>query len=288
MRTEPVPPRGARRAPVTFSFDVEPHRPDPDDDTSYPVVTRRVYEWLAERGIRGTIFIVGTTAVANPELVTEARDAGHEVGLHSWDHTPLTELSRERFVDETRRGKDLLEDLLGEPIVGYRAPTFSLVKETVWVTDVLPELGFTYSSSVLPARSPLHGFPGLPREPFTWPSGLVELPCPIARFGPVAAPYMGGVYLRVLPWPLVRLTWRLNGGGPVPLTYCHPYDFDTEEPFWVVPGTGRLGSRLLWVGRRTMFDKLERLFADGAGPPLRELLHTADPVGAHLIPGVPQ
>ncbi|MCB1006728.1 MAG: polysaccharide deacetylase family protein [Acidimicrobiales bacterium] len=287
MPTEHDGRPAAVRAPVTFSFDVEPHRPDPADDTSYPVVTRRVYEWLAERGIRGTVFVVGTTALANPALVTEAVAAGHEVGLHSWDHTPLTELSPERFTDETRRGKALLEDLVGEAIVGYRAPTFSLVRRNVWVTDVLAELGFTYSSSVLPARSPLHGFPGLPREPFTWPSGLVELPCPIARLGPLAMPFLGGVYLRVLPWPLVSLTWRVNGGGPAPLTYCHPYDFDTDEPFWVVPGTGRLGSRLLWIGRGRMFAKLERLFAHGAGPPLRELLHTADPVGAHAIPGVP-
>ncbi len=247
-------------------------------------MTRRVYEWLAQRGIRGTIFVVGTIAVANPDLVTEAVAAGHEVGLHSWDHTPLTELDPNRFTEETRRGKDLLEDLTGGPIVGYRAPTFSLVRETAWVTDILTELGFTYSSSVLPARSPLHGFPGLPREPFTWPSGLVELPCPIAKLGPLAAPYMGGVYLRVLPWPLVRLTWRLNGGGPAPLTYCHPYDFDPGERFWWVPDAGRMAP-LLWIGRRTMFDKLEHLFASGAGPPLRDLLDTADPVGAHALPG---
>ena len=274
-----------RRAPVTFTFDVEPHQPDPRDDRSYPEVTRRVLAWLAARDIRGTVFVVGTAAADHPGLVTESVAHGHEVGLHSWDHTPLTELSPARFRDETRRGKDLLEDLVGEPVIGYRAPTFSLVRETVWATDILADLGFTYSSSVLPARSPLHGFPGLPREPFTWPSGLIELPCPIARLGPLAAPYMGGVYLRVLPWSLVNLTWRVDGGGPAPLTYCHPYDFDTEEPFWVVPGTGRLGSRLLWIGRGTMFDKLARLFADGAGPPLRELLHTAAPVGADAIPG---
>ena len=286
MPTDDNGSRGGGRAPVTFSLDIEPHRPDPDEDTSYPVVTRRVYEWLAERGIRGTIFFVATTAIAHPDLVTEAFAAGHEVGLHSWDHTPLTELSRDRFTDETRRGKALLEELTGAPVVGYRAPTFSLVRETAWTTDVLHELGFTYSSSVLPARSPLHGYPGLPRDPFTWPSGLVELPCPIASLGPVAAPYMGGVYLRALPWPVVRWTWRRNGGGPAPLTYCHPYDFDTDEPYWVVPGAGRFGSRLLWIGRATMFDKLEKLFAGGAGPPLCELLHTADPAGAHVLPGV--
>ena len=273
------------RAPVTFTLDIEPHQPNPADDTRYPDVSRRVLAWLAERGIHGTVFVVGTAAEAHPDLVTEAVALGHEVGLHSWDHTPLTELSPDRFREETQRGKDLLEHLVGDPIVGYRAPTFSLVRETMWITDILAEQGFTYSSSVLPARSPLHGFPGLPREPFTWPSGLVELPCPIARLGPLAAPYMGGVYLRVLPWAMVDLTWRLNGGGPAPLTYCHPYDFDTDEPFWVVPPMGRLGSRLLWIGRRAMFDKLAHLFADGAGPPLRDLLHTADPVGAHALPG---
>ena len=270
--------------PVTFTLDVEAHSEDPRGDENYPVVSRRILEWLAERDIRGTVFIVGEAAEAHPDLVTQAAALGHEVGLHSWDHAPLTTLTPEQFRQDTVRGKDLLEDLLGEPIVGYRAPTFSLVQETMWTTDVLAELGFTYSSSVLPARNPLFGFPGLPRDPFTWPSGLIELPCPLAKVGPVAMPYMGGVYLRVLPWPMVALARRVYGGGPAPLTYCHPYDFDPDEPYFVVPGTGRVLSRLLWVGRKGMYRKVEKLLADGVGPPLRERLHTATAVGAVPIP----
>ena len=96
----------------------------------------------------------------------------------------------------------------------------------------------------------------------------------IARLGPVAAPYMGGVYLRALPWPLVQLTWRLNGGGPAPLTYCHPYDFDTEERYWPVPDAGRLAP-LLWVGRRRALAKMDRLLASGAGLPLRDRIADA-------------
>src|SRR5690606_2709602 len=156
--------------------------------------------------------------------------------------------------------------------VGYRAPTFSLVPETVWATDVLKDLGFTYSSSILPGWSPLFGFPGLPREPFTWPSGLAELPAPILKVGPLGLPVVGGTYLRVLPWPVGRLGLRRRPLGPGPCTSCHPYDADRGEPYWVVPGTGPILSPLLWCGRKRILRRVERLLAGGVAPPLRDRL----------------
>ena len=134
------------------------------------------------------------------------------------------------------------------------------------------ELGFTYSSSILPGWNPLFGFPGLPRRPFTWPSGLAELPAPIVRVGPLALPVLGGTYLRVLPWPVVRAGLQDERLGPVPFTYCHPYDADPGEPYWVVPGTGRLLSPLLWYGRKRMLRRVGRLMEAGVGAPLRDRL----------------
>ena len=107
---------------------------------------------------------------------------------------------------------------------------------------MLGEVGFTYSSSVLPARNPLFGDPSLPATPFRWPNGLVELPCPVVRVGGVGLPYLGGVYLRALPEPASsRRPAAASGTGQVLWIYCHPYDFDPGEPFWVVPEAGRLG-----------------------------------------------
>ncbi len=258
--------------PFTFTFDVEDHRPDDSAELRLLDATHRVLDFCAERGVVGSVFVVGEVVRDHPALVKEIADQGHELGLHGWRHTPITELAPEVFREETTRGKELLSELTGQDVVGFRAPTFSLVPETVWATEVLVELGFTYSSSILPAWSPLFGFPGLPRRPFTWPSGLAELPAPILKVGPLGLPVVGGTYLRVLPWPIIRLGLRDKPLGAVPFTYCHPYDADPGEPYWVVPGTGRLLSPLLWYGRKRLLRRVDRMLGGGVGPPLRERL----------------
>jgi polysaccharide deacetylase family protein (PEP-CTERM system associated) len=258
--------------PFTFTFDVEDHRPDERAELRLLDATHRVLDFCAERGVVGSVFVVGEVVRDHPDLVREIAAQGHELGLHGWRHTPITELSRATFTEETARGRALLAEVSGQEVVGFRAPTFSLTHDTVWATEVLVELGFTYSSSILPAWNPLFGFPGLPRAPFTWPSGLRELPAPIVKAGPLGLPVIGGTYLRVLPWPLVRLGLRPRPLGPVPFTYCHPYDVDPGEAYWVVPGTGRLLSPLLWYGRRRMLQRIGRLLDEGVGPPLRDRL----------------
>jgi polysaccharide deacetylase family protein (PEP-CTERM system associated) len=259
---------------TTFTLDLEDHRPDTSTPLRYPDVTRRLLDWLDERHVTGTVFVVGEVAEARPDLVREVAGRGHELALHAWRHVPLTEVARDRFAAETRKGKELVEDLTGRAVVGFRAPTFSLVPESYWAVEVLGELGFTYSSSILAAPNPLFGWPGAPAVPFTWPGGLAELPAPLAGAGPFRLPFLGGTYLRLLPWPAVAAARRLLGAGPVPWTYTHPYDFDPDEPYWSVPDAGRL-ARLLWVGRRGLFTKLDRLLSPASGPPLGERLDAA-------------
>jgi peptidoglycan-N-acetylglucosamine deacetylase len=163
-------------APITFTLDLEDHRPHPAVEARYPAVTREILAALDERGITGTFFIVGEIAEAEPDLVREIAAAGHELGLHGWRHQVLTTMTPAVLADHVRQGKALLEELGQREVVGFRAPTFSLVAATVWATDVLLEAGYRYSSSVLPGPSPLFGFPGAPRDPFRWPNGLAELP----------------------------------------------------------------------------------------------------------------
>jgi polysaccharide deacetylase family protein (PEP-CTERM system associated) len=258
---------------VTFTLDLEDHRPSTDAPERYPALTREVLDFLDARAVRGTFFVVGECAEAHPELVREVAARGHEVGLHGWRHQPLTELTADAFRVDVQRGKDLLQDLTGTPVLGFRAPTFSLVPESRWAVDVLAETGFTYSSSVLPARSPLFGDPTLPTTPFRWRNGLVELPCPAVRAGGVGLPYLGGVYLRAIPGAASTAVRRSVGRGQLLWIYCHPYDFDPDEEFWVVPDAGRWGSRLLWYNRRRAFAKVESVLRGRAGPPLAERLH---------------
>lgn len=263
-------------APITFTLDLEDHRPHPAIEARHPAVTRRILDELDQRGITGTFFIVGVIAEAEPKLVREIAGAGHELGLHGWRHKVLTEQTPDELADHLRRGKELLEDLGQQEVVGFRAPTFSLVAETVWATDVLLDAGYRYSSSVLPGPSPLYGFPGAPRDPFRWPNGLAELPVATTGLGRAQLPYLGGTYLRVLPRPLITLAHR-RGGRRLPWTYVHPYDIDTEEPYWVVPDAGWM-SPALWIGRAGLLAKLDHL-GDGDGrfgPPLRDRIHLAD------------
>ena len=260
---------------ITFTLDLEDHRPDEQAELRYPSVTRSILEHLADRGITGTFFVVGVVAEAEPGLVRDIAAAGHEVALHGWRHIPLVEHTPDSMRDDITRGKAFLEDLTGGPVVGYRAPTFSLVESTTWATDVLHDAGFTYSSSVLPTHNPLYGFPGAPGDPFLWPSGLAELPVPIAGAGRARVPYLGGTYLRLIPAPVIRRAHR-QGGRRVPWTYMHPYDIDTAERYWKVPDAGWM-SPLLWVGRRGVLTKLDGLLGagDAAGGPLRDRLDEA-------------
>jgi polysaccharide deacetylase family protein (PEP-CTERM system associated) len=258
---------------VTFTLDVEDYVADGTAPRA-PRVTRDIVAFLARREVRGTFFVVGELAAQAPDLVREIAAAGHEVALHAYRHEPLTRLTRDAFREDTKRGKALLEDLIGAEVAGFRAPTFSLVPSTAWATDILTELGFRYSSSVLPARSPLFGWPGQPRVPTRWPSGLFELPCPVTFIGPLANPYLGGVYFRVLPWTAVRYGMRHALPGELLWTYCHPYDFDPDEPFALRPGLGRAKSRLLWLNRRRMFERIGRLFDLGTASPLVERIPT--------------
>jgi peptidoglycan-N-acetylglucosamine deacetylase len=264
--------KAASRGAITFTLDLEDHRPSEDAEERYPALTYRVLDFLDARDVRGTFFVIGEVAERHPELVREVARRGHEIGLHGWRHVPLTKLDPHQFRADLQRGRALLEQLTEQPVLGFRAPTFSIVRESRWATDVLAEGGFTYSSSVLPARSPLFGDPTLPTVPFRWPSGLIELPCPVARLGGLGLPYLGGIYLRVLPTLASRAARKVFGGAQLSWIYCHPYDFDPDEEFWVTPAGGALGSRLSWYNRRRMFAKVDALLTDRAGPPLCERL----------------
>ena len=105
------------------------------------------------------------------------------------------------------------------------------------------------------------------------------MPCPVARIAGIGLPYLGGVYLRVLPTPVSAAARRLFGGDQVLWVYCHPYDFDPEEPFWIGPEVGRLGSRLLWYGRRRTFAKVDAVLRAGVAPPLGERLGALEAAG---------
>ena len=268
------PPRTA----ITVTLDIEDHLGRYEAAGRYVDNTRRILAFLAERNVRATCFVVGRIAEAAPGLVREIA-AGHELACHSLRHTPLDRETPATFRTDTRRAKDLLEQAGGVPVLGYRAPIFSLTARTAWALPELAELGFRYSSSVIPAVGALYGFPGVPPTPFRWPSGLVEFPVPVARFGPARLPFLGGVYLRYLPGWLIRRAAR-SLPDRVLWTYMHPYDFDADEPYSRMPDTALWVSLMLWFNRGGTWNKLAQVLELGVGKPLGELAGNAAYLGA--------
>lgn len=247
---------------ITFTLDLEDHRPDDSTPPRYPAVVEKILQFLDEKQIKGTFFTVGSLAEKNPELIKNICQSGHEIGHHSYDHTVLTKQTPEEFKSKTRKAKDILENITGERISGFRAPVFSMTRDSLWAVDILKELDFDYSSSVLPANNPLHGLPTAPRHPFKWSNGLLEIPAPVGTLGFVTMPYLGGFYLRYLPFGIVRRQIKKAGDTSNLWTYCHPYDFDTEEKNWRIKGVSVPISLLLWFNRKNSFRKLEKLAAN--------------------------
>jgi len=255
----PLPPR------FTFTVDVE----DEGAAAAGPQ-TRRLMDLLEAAGSRGTFFVLDGVARREPALVREIARRGHEVASHGHDHRRLAEVAPEAFRRGMAAARERLADLLGTAPAGYRAPYFSLTPAAAWAPAVLAELGFAYSSSVLPARNPLAGWPGAPRAPFRWPSGLLEVPVPVGRFGPLALPFLGGMYLRWLPsWRLRALAadWARHWPAEGLWSYCHPYDLDEAARLVFRRDAGLLGSLMLWLNRRSTAPRLTGLLSGRRSEP---------------------
>jgi polysaccharide deacetylase family protein (PEP-CTERM system associated) len=271
---------------LTVTVDLEDHRLHAGLPRRYPDIVHALLERFAARAVTATFFVVGDVARDVPALVRAIAAAGHEIACHGDDHTPLPKRDRAGFefgIADVRRH---LEDLAGRAVVGYRAPVFSLTPAVRWVPEVLQGLGFRYSSSVLPGANPLFGYPRAPAQAFRWPGGLLEIPVPLGRFGPWRMPFLGGVYLRYLPWPLINRALATSGKDAPLWTYCHAYDFDAGEPFMRMRGTSLPVSLILWCNRRGSWRRLERLLdAVRVAPPFAVQLESGRYTGAPLFSG---
>ncbi len=197
--------------------------------------TRWILDQLERFETRATFFIVGEVARQNPDLIRAIHRAGHEVGSHSWDHRRLHVMDPAKLREDVYRTKDTLEQLTGEPVLGYRAPTFSVVPQTAWAVDVLAEMGFLYDSSIFPVRHDRYGVPDAPRVPFQLEGSgttLLELPPATLRCLGFNLPVGGGGYFRFLPTFLLQSALGQLGQGSatsVTTLYFHPWEFDPGQ-----------------------------------------------------------
>ena len=195
--------------------------------------TLRLLDLFARHQVRATFFVLGWVAERHPALVKRLHESGHEVACHGLTHELVYKQSRETFRKETTYAKALLEDLSGAPVRGYRAATYSIVRESMWALDVLEELGFEYDSSIFPVRHDLYGIPDSPRAPYRVASGkLLEVPLTTVAIAGQRLPCGGGGYFRLLPYALFRWALRrVNRADRLSaIFYAHPWEIDPGQP----------------------------------------------------------
>jgi polysaccharide deacetylase family protein (PEP-CTERM system associated) len=198
----------------------------------------RILALLAERDTRATFFTLGWVAERYPQLVRRIAGGGHELASHGYGHQRASELNREELWQDVSRAKQLLEDLSGRAVPGYRAPSFSIGTGNLWAFDVLARAGHRYSSSIYPIRHDHYGMPDAPRFAYRLDNGMLEVPVTTLRLLSRNLPSSGGGYFRLLPYALSRwMIGRVNRlDREAAVFYFHPWEIDTGQPR--IPGIG--------------------------------------------------
>jgi polysaccharide deacetylase family protein (PEP-CTERM system associated) len=197
--------------------------------------TRTILDLCDQRGVKATFFVLGWVGERHRSLVKEIAARGHEVAAHSYWHRLVFEMTPAEFREDLRRVKGLLEDLIGAPVFGYRAPTYSITEHSPWAHEILAEEGFSYSSSVFPIFHDRYGIPGYSRFPVTLRFGdrtLIEFPLTTLRIAGRNLPVAGGGYLRLLPARTIAMAMtRVNKVERQPtILYLHPWEIDPLIP----------------------------------------------------------
>ena len=226
--------------------------------------TTELLEIFDRAGVRGTFFVLGWVAARFPSLVRRIAEQGHEIASHGFHHQLLYLLTPAQFRDDIRAARNAIEDAAGQPVIGYRAPSYSVIQSSLWAIDILIEEGYAYDASIFPIHHDRYGIPESPRHPYELKregGSLLELPGSTVRIGSVNLPIAGGGYFRQLPYMWTK--WgieRVNRVERQPVVfYLHPWEIDPDQPRLPVGAARRVRHyRGLEVTKR----RLSRLLSD--------------------------
>lgn len=217
-------------------WDAVPHRVEHN--------TQAMLDLLSAHDTRATFFVLGWVAERFPGLVRDIAARGHEIACHGYAHRLVYTLGPAAFRDDVVRAKRLLEDCVGAAVPGFRAASFSIVRDTLWALDILIEEGFRFDSSIFPVHHDLYGIPEFPRRPvrLQCPAGeILEIPASTVQLRGRNWPVAGGGYFRLLPYAVTR--WaiqRINATDDLPaLVYVHPWELDPDQPRLPAPALAR-------------------------------------------------
>ncbi len=235
--------------------------------------TDRLLGLLEQYQTKATFFILGIVAKQHPSLIKKIADQGHEIASHGFNHKLIYSQSPKEFSEDVKNSKHLLEDIIGQPVIGYRAPIFSIIKQTLWALDILAENGFLYDSSIFPIWHRRYGIPNFMREParYKLPHGGKIMEAPLTTFSckHFNLPVAGGGYFRLLPFPLILQCLQAIIAENLPIIlYFHPYEFQDQDLncfYFFKPKDlkerlrGWRGNLQQNIGRYATYNKLERL-----------------------------
>lgn len=197
--------------------------------------TRRLMDMFDEAQVKATFFVLGWVAERNRSLISEIAERGHEVACHGYSHQLIYNQTPEVFREETIRSKALLEDIIQQPVLGYRAASYSITRKSMWALDILAQAGFQYDSSIFPVRHDRYGIPDAEETPhlLETPQGLslVEFPLSTAKIFNYKLPVAGGGYFRLYPYSLSKAGLeQINRRQQAFVFYLHPWEIDPEQP----------------------------------------------------------
>ncbi|MEW5781459.1 MAG: XrtA system polysaccharide deacetylase [Pseudomonadota bacterium] len=223
----------------------------------------RILALLDRHNVKATFFTLGWIAERHPGVVREIVANGHELASHGYGHERANRLSREAFADDVLRAKGILEDLSGQEVKGYRAPSFSIdASNRAWAFETLARAGHRYSSSVYPVRHDHYGMPDAPRFSHVPDAGVLEIPPTTVRAFLRNWPASGGGYFRLLPYAISRrLIAHVNEiEGEPAVFYFHPWEIDPAQPR--IPGIDVKTRFRHYLNLHRMEQRLERLLTD--------------------------
>jgi len=235
--------------------------------------TNRLLQLLDENNVKATFFILGQIATHFPELVKDIYKEGHEIGVHGHDHIQLFKFTPEEARLDLEKAKKSIEDITGEVVKGFRAPAFSVMPATDWALDIIAKAGFSYDSSIVPARLGRYGWPGFSSkiQKLALSSGLeiIEAPLPVVKMLWKYVPACGGGYLRMFPyWFSSRALKSILKKSPG-IIYMHPYEIDIDkypDYYYREMGSASLKTRLrlksIRYNKETVYTKLKKLLQE--------------------------
>jgi len=245
----------------------------PNMPSSIEENTSMLLELLEMRNIRATFFCLGWIAERYPRLIKRICAAHHEIACHGYAHKVIYQQDHAAFREDVSRAKKILEDITGKPVIGYRAPTYSIIEKTLWALKVLEEMGYLYDSSIFPIYHDNYGIPHAPRFPYRLPENtLVEYPLSTLKIGPINIPISGGGYFRLFPYALIKIGLKALMLGNKPFVfYIHPWELNPNTPR--VPGMDALSRFRTYTGIETACDNFVALLKDFPFAPVHDVLH---------------